>query len=245
MVRRGTIKQGEIIDICVPTGNFGNIFAAFIAKQMGMPFGRLICASNKNNILTDFISTGVYDRNRHFYTTTSPSMDILISSNLERLLYFICGPEKTLAYMQALSRDGRYEVDAEDMAKIRESFIGFFCDEEETAETIATVHRDFGYLCDTHTAVGYNCAVKYRAESGSDRKILLASTASPYKFAADVYFALSGKRAQDDFASLSELSALTGVEIPAPLRDIDKRTVRFDDVIAPADMLDYVLSKKL
>ena len=243
MVRRGTIAAGDIIDICVPTGNFGNIFAAYIAKQMGMPFGRLICASNKNNILTDFLTTGVYDRNRHFYTTTSPSMDILISSNLERLLYFVCGPEKTASYMASLARDGRYTVDADDMARIRESFVGYYCDEDGTAETISDVYSKFGYLCDTHTAVGYHCAVEYHRESASERKILLASTASPYKFAADVYFALSGKRAQDDFASLTELSALTGVEIPAPLKDIDKRTVRFDDVIDPADMLDYILSR--
>lgn len=242
MVKMGEIALGEKIDVCVPTGNFGNIFAAYISKMMGLPIDKFVCASNKNNILTDFLATGTYDRNRQFYTTMSPSMDILISSNLERLLYTIAGAEKTAAYMNELNTTGKYTLDAETKAKIDADFYGYSCDEINTAKTIKDTFDKYGYLCDTHTAVGLSCARQYVNDHGGN-KIVLASTASPYKFANDVYTAVSGKTASDELSALNELSKYTGTEIPNPLADIDKREVRFDKSIEaskmPADVLDF------
>ena len=242
LLAQGAIMPGEEIDVCVPTGNFGNIFAAYIAKLMGLPICRLVCASNRNNILTDFLRTGSYDRNRHFYTTMSPSMDILISSNLERLLYTVAGAEKTAAYMRALGTDGKYTVDADVKAKIDESFLGYFCDEELTKKTIRDTFDTDHYLCDTHTAVGLAAARQYIAEHGGARKIVLASTASPYKFANDVYTALTDKVAADELAALSALAAYSHTEIPAPLAGIDRRPVRFTKTIDVCDMPADVLS---
>ncbi len=241
MVKMGEIKLGDKIDVCVPTGNFGNIFAAYIAKMMGLPIDKFVCASNKNNILTDFLATGTYDRNRKFYTTMSPSMDILISSNLERLLYTLAGAEKTAAYMKELNTTGKYTLDADTKAKIDENFYGYCCDEQGTAKTIRETFDKYGYLCDTHTAVGLSCARQYAAEHGSN-KIVLASTASPYKFANDVYTAVSGHTAADELSALTELSAYTNTEIPAPLADIDKREVRFTKTINASDMPADVMS---
>ena len=241
MVKSGAIRLGEKIDVCVPTGNFGNIFAAYIAKNMGLPIDKLVCASNKNNILTDFLKTGTYDRNRSFYTTMSPSMDILISSNLERLLYTIAGAEKTAAYMRELNETGKYTLDADTKAKIDANFYGYYCDEEGTAKTIRETFGKHGYLCDTHTAVGLSCAKQYALEHGGN-KIVLASTASPYKFANDVYTALTGKTAADELAALEELAAYSQTTIPAPLADIDQREVRFTKAIHACDMPTDVLS---
>ncbi|NLK39609.1 MAG: threonine synthase [Clostridiales bacterium] len=241
MVTAGMIKAGESIDICVPTGNFGNIFAAYLAKLSGLPVNRLICASNRNNILTDFLKTGIYDRNRHFYTTTSPSMDILISSNLERLLYLTAGAKRTADYMKQLAEEGRYEIDADVMEKIRASFTGFFCDEEGTAAAIKETFHRHGYLLDTHTAVGYHCAKQYQESGEGGRKILLASTASPYKFAADVLAALTDRKAEDTLNAPDALHALTGTEIPVPLRGLAERVLRFDKVVDRLDMLNCVL----
>lgn len=242
MVKSGAIVLGDAVDICVPTGNFGNIFAAYIAKEMGLPFTKLICASNQNNVLTDFLRTGTYDRNRHFYTTTSPSMDILISSNLERLLYLVCGAEKTAEYMRELNENGKYTLADEEIAKIQETFIGYFASEEDTAAAIRNTFDAYGYLCDTHTAVGYHAARAYIADTASRRKVILASTASPYKFASSVYRALTGKEADGDLEALDQLSALTKVEIPAPLAGIGERTVRFDTVMDAGDMPASVLA---
>ena len=242
MVKNGTIVLGDKVDICVPTGNFGNIFAAYIAKEMGLPFAKLICASNRNNVLTDFLRTGTYDRNRHFYTTTSPSMDILISSNLERLLYLVCGAEKTAAYMSELNKNGKYTLAEEEIAKIRETFVGYFASEEDTAAAIRGTFEKYGYLCDTHTAVGYHAARAYISETDSHRKVILASTASPYKFASSVYYALTGKAADGDLEALEQLSSLTKVEIPAPLAGIGERTVRFDTTMDACDMPASVLA---
>ena len=242
MIKSGRITYGDIVDVCVPTGNFGNIFAALLAKKMGLPLGKLICASNKNNVLTDFLTTGTYDRNRTFFTTISPSMDILISSNLERLLYVTLGAEKTAAYMKSLNETGKYSLSAEELALIQKDFVGYCADEEKTAEAIRYAHANYGYLCDSHTAVGYSCALQYLENSGSTAPVILASTASPYKFAADVYAALTGKTASDGLSALDELSALTGVAIPLPLADMKNRTVRFNAVINPAEMSDAVLA---
>ena len=242
LVKGGKIGFGETIDVCVPTGNFGNIFAAYIAKRMGLPVGKLICASNSNNVLTEFLESGTYDRNRKFYTTMSPSMDILISSNLERLLYLICGAEKTAAYMQSLSATGKYTLSTEEKAQIDKSFVGFFCDEETTAKTISDFYKNNGYLCDTHTAVAMHAASEYIANTKTANKVLVASTASPYKFANDVYTALTGQKATDELAALHELSAFSHTDIPAPLRDIEKREIRFKDAVSPADMPNDVMA---
>lgn len=236
------IQPGEKIDVTVPTGNFGNIFAAYIAKLMGLPINKLICASNKNNILTDFLTTGVYDRNRQFYTTMSPSMDILISSNLERLLYLIAGPEKTKGYMESLNRDGRYEVDAEVLAKIKENFCAYFCDEENCAETIKGIFDKYSYLCDTHTAVAVYAAQKFVAEHRTGLKNIVASTASAYKFAADVMKSLG----QDvsglgDKEILEKLSEYSKTEIPAPLASLFTKQVRFTKTADKSEMADIVL----
>lgn len=236
LISSGEINAGDTVNMCVPTGNFGNIFAAYLAKMMGLPIGKLICASNKNNILTDFLNTGVYDRNRSFHCTMSPSMDILISSNLERLLYLCVGSEKTSEYMNALSRNGRYEIDPETLARINKDFVGYFCDESSTVDTIKEFYNTYGYLSDTHTAVALNCATQYRNSSGDSTPMIVASTASPYKFANDVYRSLSGQHANSDLSALNELSTLTNTPITYPLRDLDKRNIRFDTVIDPDDM---------
>ena len=242
LLAEGKIKMGEEINVCVPTGNFGNIFAAYLAKRMGLPLGKLICASNANNILTDFLRTGVYDRNRHFYLTMSPSMDILISSNLERLLYFVAGHEKTIGYMKALKETGRYEVEPEVLAKINETFVGYYANEDQTAKTILAHKQNYDYLIDTHTAVACSAAAQYRTdEPGDDRFIVIDSTASPYKFASNVYRSLTGKEADSDLAALDQLKAVSGVEITYPLRGLESRTVRFREVITPEQMRDNVL----
>ena len=240
LLNQGEIKLGDKINICVPTGNFGNIFAAYLAKNMGLPIDKMVCASNANNILTDFINTGVYDKNRDFHLTMSPSMDILISSNLERLLYFTAGTQETADCMKKLSEVGRYEVSAEAMSIIKENFLGYFADEEETANTLRKVYTEYGYLADTHTSVAFDCAEKYVRDSGDNKPMVVVSTASPYKFAADVYKSIAGKPASDGTAALDELSALTSTEISYPLRDLDKRKVNFTTVIESDAMLEEV-----
>ena len=236
MAATGRISLGDTVDVCVPTGNFGNIFAAYLAKRMGVPFGRLSCASNKNHVLTDFLETGTYDRNRPFFTTGSPSMDILISSNLERLLYLVAGPEKTAAYMKELAGTGKYTIAAEELAEIRATFVGYYAEEEDCAAAIRHAWAEHAYLCDTHTAVGYHAALSYLKETGSTRKILLASTASPYKFAAAVLAALGGEKPENDLAALALLHEKTGTEIPAPLCGLAEKKVRFTQTLRPLDM---------
>ncbi len=240
LLNAGRIKMGDKINVTVPTGNFGNIFAAYLAKLMGLPVGRLVCASNKNNILTDFLQTGTYDRNRHFHLTMSPSMDILISSNLERLLYFTAGPERTAAYMSALNKNGAYTVEADVKEKIDASFEGYYADEEKTAETIRRTMSRYNYLADTHTAVGISAAEQYMEKTGDRTPMVVASTASPYKFAADVYHSLYGEKPTDPLAALELLRERTATEIPYPLRGIGERTVRFTDVVDSDRMWDAV-----
>lgn len=243
LISDGDIKLGEKIDICVPTGNFGNIFAAYIAKKMGLPVGRLVCASNENNVLTDFLRTGVYDRNRAFHTTSSPSMDILISSNLERLLYLIAGSEETCKYMKELSANGKYKVSDEVLAKIQSEFAGYFCDEDGTAETVKRLYDGYNYLADTHSSVGISCAEQYIKDAGdaAAERTVIASTASPYKFASSVYEALCGKKAPEGTAALDALSSLTGVPVTAPLAGLDKKPVRFTEIIESGEMSDVTL----
>ena len=242
LINSGEIYAGEKINVTVPTGNFGNIFAAFLAKQMGLPINRLVCASNRNNILTDFLETGTYDRNREFYTTMSPSMDILISSNLERLLYTLGGSKLTTRLMKQLSTDGKYTIPADLKQAIDAHFTGLYCDEANTALEIKRTFCDDGYLVDTHTAVGLNCAKQYIEHNHDGLKMLVASTASPYKFASDVYKSITGSQPADELSALNELSELTKTEIPYPLAGIDKRAIRFDRVIDKADMREALVS---
>lgn len=244
LLNKGSRKIGEPFNVCVPTGNFGNIFAAYIAKLMGLPIHKLICASNANNILTDFLRTGTYDRNRDFYLTMSPSMDILISSNLERLLYFCAGSEKTADYMKQLNDNGAYTVDADVFAQITKNFVGYFADEEKTAETIHTCFEKYGYLCDTHTAVAISAAQQYIEETGDVLPMVIDSTASPYKFANNVYRAVTEQEPESDLAALDALADATNTEIPYPLAGLAQRKVRFEKVVKKEDMplavLDYL-----
>lgn len=244
LLTKGVIQMGETMDVCVPTGNFGNIFAGYIAKLMGLPIRHFVCASNQNNILTDFLRTGTYDRNRTFHLTMSPSMDILISSNLERLLCLSAGEERTAAYMEALKTKGAYTVEADVLAKITENFSGYFADEAMTAATIRDYFYNSGYLADTHTAVALSCAEQYLAALSEEniRPIVVDSTASPYKFAADVYTSLRGIAPADPLGALDDLAAATGTEIPYPLRGLGGRTVRFTDVMNADDMPEAVLN---
>jgi threonine synthase len=235
LLKNNKIKYGDIVDYCVPTGNFGNILAGFIAKKMGLPVGKLICASNTNNILTDFMNTGVYDRNRQFHTTISPSMDILISSNLERLLYFIAGSGTVVNCMKSLADEGRYSVAEDILRRINNDFCGYYADETATTETIGNVYENHGYLCDPHTAVGMHCAELYMNSNKSENLVVL-STASPYKFASSVYTALTKCKAPEGYEALTALSDLTSTPISTPLAGLDKRTVRFDRVCDPEEM---------
>ena len=237
----GEIKRGEQVCFCVPTGNFGNIFAGYLAYRMGLPVKRFICASNKNNILTDFFNTGVYDRNREFYQTSSPSMDILISSNLERLLFYVCGKDRTSNYMKQLSETGRYEIAEQELEEIRKIFVGGYTDEDGTLSEIKTTFKDTGKLIDTHTAVAYRQAEQYAEETGD--KVVTVSTASPYKFAASVLTALHKKvkGSRGVLSPLYELSEYTKTAIPAPLASLQGKAVRFSGSISKEAMPDSLL----
>lgn len=236
------IKLGEPVNFCVPTGNFGNILACYYAKRMGLPVKRLICASNRNDVLTDFIRTGVYDRNRPFHTTMSPSMDILISSNLERLLFDLSGGKDELvrSYMEQLAETGRYEITAGMKRRLQEVFYGGFCGEEETASTIAMLHR-YGYLIDTHTAVAAKVLTDYRKETGDRTPAVFVSTASPYKFCDSVLTAIGQTPVADSVERIAQMEKLTGVAAPARLAALKGKKPRFDAVTEKEDMEARVL----
>ena len=222
LLKEGKIKEGDKINAVVPTGNFGNILAAFYAKNMGLPVYRLICASNENKVLYDFFRTGIYDKNRKFVLTSSPSMDILISSNLERLVYRIAGndPEKNTAFMKALNGEGRYEI-TEEMKERLEDFCGGYASEEETAATIRTLWKETGYVVDTHTAVAACVYHKYLEETGDRTPAVIASTASPFKFTRSVMNAIGEKyNAMTDFELVDELSRLAKVTVPFAIQEI-------------------------
>ena len=230
-------------NIVVPTGNFGNILAAYYAKSMGVPVNKLICASNSNNVLTDFINIGVYDRNRKFFTTISPSMDILISSNLERMIFALCDNDDSyVASLQAsLSNDGKYEVDAEMKEKIRNIFYGGFCSDDETLSTISDMFKKYNYLCDTHTAVAINVYEKYVSETNDTRPVLIASTASPYKFAKSVLNAVADDTiSADEFENIGELSEITNTQVPSPIAALSNAKVRFSDKCEKGKMYDAI-----
>lgn len=241
LVERGVVKAGEPVNICVPTGNFGNILAAYYAGQMGIPVGKFICASNKNRVLTDFFETGKYSTKREFYLTNSPSMDILISSNLERLLYHLSGDDgdEIRALMQSLDVSKEYEASP----KIREGlqcFWGGSATVEETNQTIGDMYRGNGYLIDTHTAVGYKVYRDYVAATGDETPTLIASTASAYKFAESVAKALDLPEEENGFKYIEAVGRETGVRIPKALRDLDKKEIRHKGVIAIPQMKDAV-----
>ena len=222
------IASGEEINVTVPTGNFGNILAAYYAKQMGVPIAKLICASNENKVLFDFFRTGVYDRNREFILTSSPSMDILISSNLERLIYTIAGQDakKNSELMAQLKEKGTYEITSEMKERLAD-FEGGFATEEETKETIRRTYEKTGYVMDTHTAVAAYVCARYRKDSGDDKKCLVASTASPYKFIHSVMSAIDEKYADaDEFDLVDELSRISGTEIPKAIEEIRNADIR-------------------
>ena len=238
----GELKKGETLNVVVPTGNFGNILAAYYAKEMGVPIGKLICASNENKVLYDFFRTGTYDRNREFVLTTSPSMDILISSNLERLIYKIGDNDdkKDSALMKELSEKGSYSITSDMKEKIKD-FFGDYATEEETAEEIRRVYRECGYVLDTHTAVASCVCRKYGELTGDGTKTVIASTASPYKFTRSVMTAIDGKyETMDDFSLVDELSELAGTKVPNAIEEIRKAPVLHDTVVEVSEMKDIV-----
>ncbi|MDO4314677.1 MAG: threonine synthase [Oscillospiraceae bacterium] len=243
LLRDKEIAMGDKVNFCVPTGNFGDILAAYYAKCMGLPVGKLICASNCNDVLTDFLRTGVYDRNRPFHTTMSPSMDILVSSNLERLLFDLSGEndEEVKGYMAALAKDGRYEVSDAIKAALAEQYWGGFCGEEGTAATIARFYKEHGYLIDTHTAVAANVMEQYRTATGDETVTVFVSTASPYKFCNHVLTAIGETPAGGGVELLDQLNAVSGVAVPRRLAALKGKARRFDLTAEKADMDNVVL----
>jgi threonine synthase len=244
LIKSGSIISGERINFCVPTGNFGNILAGFYAKKIGLPIHKLICASNSNDVLTDFINTGVYDKNRAFMTTISPSMDILISSNLERLLFDLSGRDDALIteYMKALSAGGRYTASPGIMAHIREDFSCDRCTDAETKETIRELYKTHHYLIDTHTAVAYYVLQKYRKETDDTTKTVIVSTASPFKFCESVLDALDEPLEPEEETALSgidlidRLEEVSGVSAPESLKLLRGKTIRFNECVSRDEM---------
>ena len=245
LVSDGTIEVGDMIDFTVPTGNFGDILAGYYARMLGLPIGTLVCASNSNNILTDFLSTGVYDTHRQFLKTTSPSMDILVSSNLERLLFHACGndTEYISSLMKTLSEIGRYEISPEMLSSISELFRGYCASEEEVSGTIGKVWNEYHYLMDPHTAVAWSCAERYLSQTGSRRSMVVLSTASPFKFPKAVLNSIGHDSHAADFDLLDELSAVSDQHIPVNLASLRTAPVLHEDIVSPESINDYVISK--
>ena len=247
MYANGEITKDEKINVVVPTGNFGNILAAFYAKNMGVPIAKLICASNDNKVLYDFFSTGTYDKNRAFILTTSPSMDILISSNLERLIYRIAGNDaaKNAEFMRALATDGKYEITPEMKAQLSD-FYGNYSSEAETADVIKKLYEDTGYVIDTHTAVAAGVYGKYKAETGdTETKTVIASTASPFKFTRSVMDAIDHKYdSMTDFELVDELSKIANVEVPQAIEDIRSAAI-LHDTVCEVDEMEATVKKFL
>ena len=244
MVEAGRIRMGEPLDYAVPTGNFGDILAGFIARQMGLPVGRLVCASNANNVLTDFLRTGRYDRRRPFHLTISPSMDILVSSNLERLLYLLAQDDSVVrGLMEQLQTDGCYQAPEAMLRRLHADFWAGYCDDEATRRTIGQLWKEQHYLCDTHTAVAWNVAQQYKAAQPDHAPLVVLSTASPYKFPEAVLASLGIAQRGDGFDAIHQLREATGVPVPRNLCGLDQRPVLHTDVIEKEDMLNYVLKK--
>ena len=243
LLRDEKIQPDQAVNVCVPTGNFGNILAAYYAREMGVPIGRLICASNSNNVLTDFLCTGVYDRNRTFYNTMSPSMDILISSNLERLLFSLSNHDdaEVRGYMEELARSGRYEVSPAIKGRLEKLFAAGFCDDAQTQKVIGRMWQEHRYLIDPHTAVAFDVLDQYRRDTGDTTPTVVVSTASPFKFCDSVLGALGVSELAAGTAILDQLSQQTGVPIPAPLAALKDKTVRFGRSVTKEHMVDQVL----
>ncbi len=244
LLKKGRITMGQPVNFCVPTGNFGDILAGYLAKLLGLPVGRLICASNANNVLTDFIRTGTYDRRRLLHKTDSPSMDILVSSNLERLLYLMSGCDTALvaSLMESLSKEGFYTVPEELKKSIQGSFWADYAGDAATGDTIAKVWKDHGYLMDTHTAIGWYAAESYVNQTGDTRPMVVLSTASAYKFPSAVLRALGGNTAGDEFQQMEQLQAMTGMPIPQNLAGLKEKSPRHTGVINKEEMLSFVES---
>ena len=237
LVNSKYVRIGDDVDFAVPTGNFGDILACWYAKKMGLPIGKLICASNENNVLADFFKTGIYDRNRAFHTTISPSMDILVSSNLERLLYSVCSDDMLVAeYMRSLNEKGSYTVGSDIFKVLSDNFVGGFCSDADTKKTIASVYNKHNYLIDTHTAVAYKLMNEYRNTYASKRPTVVVSTASPFKFCDSVLNALGENIDAKGTELIKKLSERTDVKVPMPLSDLDKREKRFELVINKQEM---------
>ena len=244
LCRTGRIQAGDKVDFAVPTGNFGDILAGYFARELGLPVGRLICASNANDVLTDFLRTGRYDRNRPFYKTVSPSMDILVSSNLERLLYLMSGDAALVAELMAqLKEKGVYQVPDALLEKIQSVFWSGCCDDDATKAAIGRLWKEHHYLADTHTTVAWQVAQDYKAACAGHNPVVVLSTASPYKFPAAVLEGLGEGSDGDEFDVMAQLHDLTGVPVPANLQGLRQREVLHRDVIDREDMLSYVLKK--
>ena len=244
LIEKGVIKEGDKIDFVVPTGNFGDIMAGWYALKMGLPVGRLVCASNKNDVLTEFFETGHYDRKREFYKTTSPSMDILVSSNLERLLWYVCGADHSLEYMKQLEKTGEYSLTPEELAEIGDVFKGISASDSDGAAAIKSVFERNGYLMDTHTSIAWACMEKLKAEDADDAAAtVVLSTASPYKFSAAVLEALGEELTGSDEGNMQKVRDITGAAVPAGLAGIFSKPVIHNDVIDTADMKSYVIEK--
>lgn len=245
MIKKKEINPGDKINFVVPTGNFGNILAAYYAKEMGLPINRLVCASNENNILTDFINTGVYDRKRDLIKTISPSMDILISSNLERLLFEVSGHDSELisGWMNDLNSQGVYTVDSDTRKKISKLFWADFTNESETLKTIEYIYKEYNYVMDTHTAVGFDVYDKYVISTGDMTKSVIVSTASPFKFNESVVKAIFGEdsvKGRSEFELLEMLAVKCGLDIPNGLKNLEKKEIRHKTVCGKSEMKEKV-----
>lgn len=243
LIAQGSIVLGDPINFSVPTGNFGNILSAYYAKLLGVPVNKLICASNQNNVLTDFIQTGVYDRNRPFYATMSPSMDILISSNLERMLFAFSDQDDQLvaSYMECLNQTGTYQVSEAIKKRVNAQFASGYCSDADTQTMVAKMWNENGYLIDTHTAIAFHVLEKYREETADKTPTVVVSTASPFKFCDDVLSALGEVNVKSGTESLVQLADLTGETIPSPLATLKDKEVRFTDGTTKEDMVNRVL----
>ena len=241
MVRNGAINMGGIIDFCVPSGNFGNCLAGWMAREMGVPARRFIVASNPNDILTDFFNTGVYDARREFFKTCAPAMDILVSSNMERLLWYMTDKDgdRVRALMEGLRKDGYYKVEGDVLDRIREDFRAGFLTEEEIKETIGKCYREHSYLLDTHTACGYGVLKRLRREEGDSVPTVLMSTASPFKFPEAVLEAICGEKLESAGA-ISRLEQVTGIKAPLPLKGLENRKVLHNRKIDRTEMAGFI-----
>lgn len=240
LVNNKEIELGQEVNFTIPSGNFGNCLAGYIAKKMGLPIQRFIVASNKNNILTDFFNTGKYDANREFYKTNAPAMDILVSSNLERLVYFLCQDASLVKkYMDQLNETGVYEVDDDIFKKVQKYFTAGCLNEDDVLKVIGECYDETGYLLDTHTAIGYGVYKQYQKDTNDQTKTILLSTASPYKFPKSVYQAITNEEL-DEYEAIDALNKKTNVNVPKPLQGIDKREILHTKVIDKESIVDFI-----